>query len=165
MNATTKELASQLYAEMDRTVPGWRRMGFPDFDAAVQAAGARAGALCDAWRTSFKRKTSNRLAEQDARKATAEGTEGEDKEVTDNSPVFDRGGAGHRIGMERRDEPGREQSGFSEEGESRGASVGRREDSLYYPDGRPNVPPSPCHDEPFKWSPVPPRSYGAFKSC
>lgn len=163
--STTKELAGQLYAEMDRTIPGWRRMGFPDFDAAVQAAGAQAGALCDKWRAGFKRKTNSKLAEQDARKAAAAGTDEEDKEVTDNSPVFDRGGAGHRIGMERRDEAGREQLGFSEEeeGESRGASVGRLDDSLYYPDGRPNA--RPWSGEAYQWNPVAPRSYGAFKPC
>lgn len=162
---TTKELASQLYAEMDRTIPGWRRMGYPDFDAAVQAAGAQAGALCDKWRAGFKRKTNSKLAEQDARKAAAEGKDEDDKEVTDNSPVFDHGGCYHRLVAERRDEPGRELLGISEEeGESRGASVGRRDDSLYYPDGgRPNA--RPWSGEAYQWNPVAPRSYGAFKPC
>lgn len=164
---TTKVTAQQLYAEMDKTVPGWRRAGYPSFDSAVEAAGKLAVDLCASWRAGFERKTNSRLAAADARKATNERLAQEIREkedAEDDSPVFDRGPAGRMISVERRDEPGRELVGLSdEEGEARGAQAGRIEDSLYHPDRPANA--KPWTMKPFSWNPVAPRSYAGSPKC
>lgn len=119
MSNPVKVTAQQLYAEMDRVVPGWRRANYPSFDAAVVAAGSLAEDLCAAWRAGFSRKTNSRLAAADARKATNERLaqeirgreEAEDEPVArtkDTGPVFDQSGAGRHVAAEWREGSSRE---------------------------------------------------------
>lgn len=167
----SKITAKQLYAEMDKNVPGWRLAGYPSFDAAVMAAGSLAVDMCAVWRTGFERKTNSRMAAADARKATNErlAQEIREKEEEDDSPVFDRGCAGRRVSAERHDEAGREDLALSagewlpdEDGpQRRGAMIGFGEDNLLGS----GVKAAAWSDEPLIWDPVAPRSYAGSPKC
>lgn len=188
---TVEVTAQQLYAEMDRATPGWRSAQHPNFDAAVQAAGTAAAALCATWKTAFARKTDTRLVARDARKAEKAriAQERYQHEVPSNhpatppqadTPAFENSSAGRHLAAEwvshfqSEHQPGWTNGRWkgnqaevaeddADDSQRRGPTTGRVEDPLYHPDRPANA--APWSFPSYVWSPVAPRSYAGSPRC
>lgn len=152
---STKQLAAQLYAEMDNVLGlGWRTR-YATFDLAVAAGGEEIAAYCKAWRKQFAKRTERKLAAAD-RAAVRDAQDERQTETDPHVPVADKGAIGRYTSAERRDAIGAEGHVEDDDPQQRGAKYGFVEDSLYHPER------FKYHDKPFIWNPVPPRELSAI---